>query len=126
MTALGYIMAFAAALFVGKLVAGAVAGILVTPLVAPVEEKAPAIPRYIVPLVQGIAMGGVAVLTAQWVLGAFQLNLGWAMVAAIVIGFVVIFSILYRHNPDERSFHLSAGLGELTGVFAAGVYLLGG
>ncbi len=126
MTALGYIMAFAAALFAGKLVAGAMAGILVTPLVAPVERKAPAIPRYIVPFIQGIAMGGVALFTAQWVLGAFQLKLGWAMVAAIVVGFILIFSILYRHNPEERAFHLSAGLGELTGAFAAGVYLLGG
>lgn len=125
MTALGYVMAFAAALFAGKLVAGAIAGILVTPLVKPVEEKVPAIPRFIVPFVQGIVMGAAALFTAQWVLGAFKLTLGWAMVAAVVIGFVVIFSILYRHNPDERTFHLSAGLGELAGVFAAGLYLLG-
>lgn len=119
---IAYMVAIALSLFNGKLVAGAISGILITPLVKPVEW-ATWVPRYLVPFVQGIAMGFVAVLTAKWVLKFFGLALGWGMVGLILVGFVVITSQLLK-KVEERHFHLCAGLGELLGISLVSYYLL--
>jgi hypothetical protein len=110
------------ALLNGKLVAGAISGIVLSPLVTPVARFT-WISKYPVPFIQGIAMGSVAVLTAKWILSWFELAMGWPMVAIIVAGFVVTCCILAR-NSEERRFHLVAGLGELLGIFLVGFSLL--
>jgi hypothetical protein len=119
---LAYGVAVVLSLLNGKLVAGAISGILLTPLVKPVERYG-WISQYLVPVVQGVAMGSVAVLTANWILSWFSMELSWSMIAILGIGFVVIASILMQ-NREERSFHLSAGLGELLGILLAGYYFL--
>ena len=119
---LAYGVAVVLSLLNGKLVAGAISGILLTPLVKPVERFA-WVSKYLVPVLQGIAMGSVAVVTAKWILSWFSVELGWSMVAIIVVGFVVITIILMK-NVEERRFHLSAGLGELLGILLAGYYFL--
>ncbi|MGD8774507.1 MAG: hypothetical protein PVF76_00265 [Syntrophobacterales bacterium] len=118
---IGYGVALVLALLNGKLVAGAISGIILTPLVSPFERFS-WISKYLVPLIQGIAMGSVAVLTAKWILSWFELAMGWPMVAIIIVGFVVICGHLAR-NIEERHFHLSAGLGELLGIFLVGYHL---
>jgi hypothetical protein len=119
---LAYGVAVVLSLLNGKLVAGAISGILLTPLVKPVERFG-WVSTYLVPVVQGVAMGSVAVLTAKWILSWFSMELSWSMIAILGIGFVVIASILMQ-NREERSFHLSAGLGELLGILLAGYYFL--
>ena len=119
---IGYGVALVLALLNGKLVAGAITGILLTPLVKPVERFG-WISTYLVPALQGIAMGSVAVLTANWILSWFSIELGWFMIAIILMSFLVIASILMQ-NREERRFHLYAGLGELLGILLAGYYFL--
>lgn len=119
---LAYAVAVILSLLNGKLVAGAISGILLTPLVKPVERFA-WVSKYLVPFIQGIAMGSVAVLTAKWILSWFELAMGWMMVAIIIVGFVVICGNLAR-NIEERHFHLSAGLGELLGILLVAYSLL--
>jgi hypothetical protein len=119
---IGYGVALVLALLNGKLVAGAISGILLTPLVSPFERFS-WISKYLVPLVQGIAMGAVAVLTAKWILSWFELAMGWQMVAIIIVGFGIICGNLAR-NIEERHFHLSAGLGELLGILLVGYHFL--
>jgi hypothetical protein len=81
------------------------------------------ISKYLVPLIQGIAMGSVAVLTAKWILSWFELAMGWSMVAIIIVGFGIICGNLAR-NIEERHFHLSAGVGELLGILLVGYHFL--
>jgi hypothetical protein len=119
---IAYMVTIALSLFNGKLVAGAISGTLMTPIVKPVERFT-WIPRYLVPFVQGVAMGLVAILTAEWVLKFFSLKMGWITVAMIIVCFVIIDGVLLR-NTQERHFHLSAGLGELLGVSLVSYYLL--
>jgi hypothetical protein len=119
---LAYGIALVLSLLNGKLVAGAISGILLTPLVKPVERFA-WVSKYLVPFIQGIAMGSVAVLTAKWILSWFELAMGWMMVAIIIVGFVVICGNLAR-NIEERYFHLLAGLGELLGILLVAYSLL--
>jgi hypothetical protein len=119
---LAYGVAVVLSLLNGKLVAGAISGILLTPLVKPVERFG-WVSKYLVPFIQGIAMGSVAVLTAKWILSWFELAMGWMMVAIIIVGFVVICGNLAR-NIEERYFHLSAGLGELLGILLVAYSLL--
>ena len=119
---IAYITALILSLFTGKLVAGAISGILITPLVKPVENFV-WIPRYFVPFVQGAAMGFVAVCTSQWVLMMFHMKLDWPMVALIAVGFAVIAYHLMK-NEDERHFHLSAGGGELLGISLGGFFFI--
>jgi hypothetical protein len=118
---IGYGVALVLALLNGKLVAGAISGIILTPLMRPVERFS-WISKYLVPFIQGIAMGSVAVLTAKWILSWFKLAMGWPMVAIIIVGFVVICGHLAR-NIEERHFHLSAGVGELLGILLVGYKL---
>jgi hypothetical protein len=110
------------ALLNGKLVAGAISGIVLTPLVSPFERFG-WISKYLVPLIQGIAMGSVAILTAKWILSWFELAMGWSMVAIIIVGFGIICGNLAR-NIEERHFHLSAGVGELLGILLVGYHFL--
>ena len=119
---IGYGVALVLALLNGKLVAGAISGIVLTPLVSPVERFS-WISKYLVPFIQGIAMGSVADLTAKWILSWFELAMGWPMVAIIIVGFVIFCGILAR-NSEERHFHLSAGLGELLGILLVGYSVL--
>ena len=119
---LAYGVAVVLSLLNGKLVAGAISGILLTPLVKPVERFG-WISTYLVPILQGVAMGSVAVLTADWILSWFSIELGWSMVVIILISFLVIASILMQ-NREERGFHLYAGLGELLGILLAGYYFI--
>jgi ABC-type transport system involved in cytochrome bd biosynthesis fused ATPase/permease subunit len=119
---LAYGVAVVLSLLNGKLVAGAISGILLTPLVKPVERFG-WISTYLVPILQGVAMGSVAVLTAVWILSWFSIELGWSMVVIILISFLVIATILMQ-NREERSFHLYAGLGELLGILLAGYYFI--
>ena len=119
---LAYGVAVVLSLLNGKLVAGAISGILLTPLVKPVERFG-WISTYLVPILQGVAMGSVAVLTAVWILSWFSIELGWSMVVIILISFLVIASILMQ-NREERLFHLYAGLGELLGILLAGYYFI--
>ncbi|MEJ2365969.1 MAG: hypothetical protein P8075_16890 [Deltaproteobacteria bacterium] len=119
---LAYGVAVVLSLLNGKLVAGAISGILLTPLVKPVERFG-WISTYLVPVLQGIAMGSVAVLTAKWILSWFSIKLGWSMLLIILISFLVIASILMQ-NREERRFHLYAGLGELLGILLTGYYFL--
>ena len=119
---LAYGVAVVLSLLNGKLVAGAISGILLTPLVKPVERFG-WISTYLVPILQGVAMGSVAVLTADWILSWFSIELGWSMVVIILISFLVIASILMQ-NREERLFHLYAGLGELLGILLAGYYFI--
>jgi hypothetical protein len=119
---LAYGVAVVLSLLNGKLVAGAISGILLTPLVKPFERFG-WISTYLVPIVQGVAMGSVAVLTADWILSWFSIELGWPMVVIILISFLVIASILMQ-NREERRFHLYAGLGELLGILLAGYYFI--
>ena len=119
---LAYGVAVVLSLLNGKLVAGAISGILLTPLVKPVERFG-WISTYLVPILQGVAMGSVAVLTAVWILSWFSIELGWSMVVIILISFLVIASILMQ-NREERGFHLYAGLGELLGILLAGYYFI--
>lgn len=119
---IAHVVALLLSLMNGKLVAGAISGIILTPLAMPFEHFA-WVPRYLVPFVQGIAMGLVAVCTAKWALLWFGLKMGWPMVAMIVVGFVVICCILLK-NIEERTFHLSAGLGELLGISLGSYYFL--
>ena len=118
---IGYGVALVLALLNGKLVAGAISGIILTPLVSPFERFS-WISKYLVPFIQGIAMGSVAVLTAKWILSWFELAMGWLMVAIIIVGFGLICGHLAR-NIEERHFHLSAGVGELLGVLLVGYNL---
>ena len=119
---IGYGVALVLALLNGKLVAGGISGIILTPLVSPVERFS-WIPKYLVPFIQGIVMGSVAVLTAKWILSWFELAMGWPMVAIIIVGFGLICGHLAR-NIEERHFHLSAGLGEFLGILLVGYNLL--
>lgn len=119
---IAYAVALALALFNGKLVAGAISGIILSPLSA-LFDRLTFISRYLIPYLQGIAMGFVGVCTAKWVLSAFSLGMGWPMVALIVLGYAVILLHLLK-NEEERHFHLSAGLGELLGIFLGGCYFL--
>lgn len=119
---IGYGVALILALLNGKLVAGAISGIILTPLVKPLERFT-WISKYFVPFIQGIAMGLVAVLTAKWILSWFKLAMGWPMVAIIIVGFGLICGHLAR-NREERHFHLSAGVGELLGILLVGYHLL--
>lgn len=119
---LAYGVALILSLLNGKLVAGAISGILLTPLVKPVERFA-WISKYLVPCIQGIAMGSVAVLTAKWILSWFKLAMGWPMVAILIVGFGLICGHLAR-NTEERHFHVSAGVGELLGILLVGYNLL--
>jgi hypothetical protein len=116
----GYAVALVLALFNGKLVAGAISGMVLKPITMPFEYHT-WVPRYLVPFLQGLAMGGVAISTAEFVLSWFKLNMGWAMVAMITVGFAVIFSRLAK-NAEERLFHISAGVGELCGIILASYY----
>jgi len=116
----GHIVAFVLALFNGKLVAGAISGILLTPLAKPFERFG-WISRYMVPFLQDVAMGFVAVCTAEWIFLQFGLEMGWAIIAMIIFGFALISSHLMK-RIEQRYFRLSAGLGELPGVFI-GSYL---
>ena len=118
---IGYGVALILALLNGKLVAGAISGIILTPLMSPFERFS-WISKYLVPFIQGIAMGSVAVLTAKWILSWFKLAMGWPMVAIIVTGFGLICGHLAR-NSEERHFHLSAGVGELLGILMVGYHL---
>ena len=117
-----YILALLLALFNGKLIAGAISGMILTPIAMPFERFA-FVSRYLVPFLQGIAMGLVGICTAKWVLLWFSIKMGWAMVAIIALAYVLIsFHLLKR--TEERHFHLSAGLGELLGIFLSGYYFL--
>ena len=117
-----YIIAFLVALFNGKLVAGAISGMILTPIAMPFERFA-FVSRYLVPILQGIAMGLVGICTAKWVLLWLGIKMGWAMVAIIALAYVLIsFHLLKR--TEERHFHLSAGLGELLGIILSGYYFL--
>lgn len=117
-----YILALLLALFNGKLIAGAISGMILTPIAMPFERFA-FVSRYLVPILQGIAMGLVGICTAKWVLLWFSIKIGWAMVAIIALAYVLIsFHLLKR--TEERHFHLSAGLGELLGIFLSGYYFL--
>ena len=98
---IGYIVALALSLFSGKLIAGAISGILISPLEKPLE-RVTWVSKYLVPFLQGIAMGVVAVATAQWVLPFFGLKLDWAMIALIVIGFVVIAFNLMKNIKEKH------------------------
>ena len=109
------------ALLNGKLVAGAISGIILTPLMSPFERFR-WISKYLVPFIQGIVMGSVAVLTAKWILSWFELVMGWPMLAIIIVGFGLICGHLAR-NIEERHFHLSAGVGELLGILLVGYNL---
>jgi hypothetical protein len=117
---LAYAIALILSLFNGKLVAGAISGMVLKPITMPFEHHT-WVPRYLVPLLQGVAMGLVAISTAEFVLSWFKLNMGWAMVTMITIGFAVIFSRLAK-NVEERLFHISAGIGELCGIVLASYY----
>ena len=119
---IGYGVALVLALLNGKLVAGAISGIILTPLMSPFERFR-WISKYLVPFIQGIAMGLVAVLTAKWILSWFELAMGWPMVAILIVGFGLICGHLAR-NIEERHFHLSAGVGELLGILLVGYNLL--
>jgi hypothetical protein len=116
----GYAVALILALFNGKLVAGAISGMILTPISMPFEHRT-WVPRYVVPFLQGIAMGAVAISTAVFALSWFKLKMGWVMVAMITAGFVIISSRLAK-NIEERHFHLTAGVGELWGIFVATYY----
>jgi hypothetical protein len=59
-----HIVELVLALFNGKLVAGAISGMLLTPLAKPFERFG-WISRYMVPFLQGVAMSFVAVCTAE-------------------------------------------------------------
>ena len=117
-----YILALLLALFNGKLVAGAISGIILTPIAMPFERFA-FVAKYLVPFLQGIAMGIVGVCTAKWILLWLGIKMGWAMVAIISLAYVLISFHLLRRT-EERHFHLSAGLGELFGIFLSGYYFL--
>ena len=117
-----YIIAFLVALFNGKLVAGAISGMILTPIAMPFERFA-FVAKYLVPFLQGITMGLVGICTAKWVLLWLDIKMGWAMVAMIALAYVLIsFHLLKR--TEERHFHLSAGLGELLGIILSGYYFL--
>lgn len=120
--ALAYGAALVLSLVNGKLVAGAISGIVLSPLESPFKGL-PWISRYAIPFIQGIAMGFVAVCTAKWVLAAFGLHTGVVMIAMIIAAFVAISSTLLRRSP-EKHFHLSAGLGELFGIVLGSYYIL--
>ena len=117
-----YILTFLLSLFNGKLVAGAVSGMILTPIAMPFERFA-FVSRYLVPFLQGIAMGLVGICTAKWVLLLFGIKMGWAMVAMIAFAYVLIFFHLLKRT-EERHFHLSAGVGELLGIFFSSYYFL--
>jgi hypothetical protein len=117
-----YILTFLLSLFNGKLVAGAVSGMILTPIAMPFERFA-FVSRYLVPFLQGIAMGLVGICTAKWVLLLFGIKMGWAMVAMIALAYVLIFFHLLKRT-EERHFHLSAGVGELLGIFFSSYYFL--
>ena len=117
-----FIIAFLLALFNGKLVAGAISGAILTPIAMPFERFA-FVSRYLVPFLQGIIMGLVGICTAKWVLLWFGIKMGCAMVAMIALAYVLIsFHLLKR--IEERHFHLSAGVGELLGIFFGSYYFL--
>ena len=120
---IAHIVALALALFNGKLVAGAISGILLTPLAKPFERFG-WVSRYMVLFLQGVAMGFVAVCTAEWVFLQFGLKMGWAIIAMIIFGYVLISCHLMK-RIEERHFHISAGVGELLGIFV-GSYLFSG
>jgi len=67
MKIVAYVSALILALFNAKLVAGAISGIVITPLAKPFERVV-VVRKYIVPFFQGIFMGGVALYTARWFL----------------------------------------------------------
>ena len=117
-----YILTFLLSLFNGKLVAGAVSGMILTPIAMPFERFA-FVSRYLVPFLQGIAMGLVGICTAKWVLLWVGIKMGWAMVAMITLAYVLIFFHLLK-RIEERHFHLSAGVGELLGIFFGSYYFL--
>lgn len=117
-----YSIALILSLINGKLVAGAISGIILSPIAKPLEHVK-FVDRYLIPFLQGIAMGGVAVFTAQWVLAWFDFPIAWLTVGLLLIGFVVICSYLSK-NCAERQFHLSAGVGEVLGICLAGAYFL--
>ena len=117
-----YILTFLLSLFNGKLVAGAVSGMILTPIAMPFEGFA-FVSSYLVPFLQGIAMGLVGICTAKWVLLLFGIKMGWAMVAMIAFAYVLIFFHLLKRT-EERHFHLSAGVGELLGIFFSSYYFL--
>ncbi|HBF42557.1 MAG TPA: hypothetical protein DDW42_02790 [Desulfobacteraceae bacterium] len=96
---------------------------LITPLVISFKDNT-IISRYLVPFVQGIAMGFVAVCTAKWVLMAFSLEIGWTMFAMLALGFVVICCVLVK-RIEERHFHIAAGAGELLAILLSSSYFLG-
>ncbi len=121
MELIAYLAALLLALFNGKLVAGAISGIVITPLAKPFERLA-LIKRYIVPFVQGLFMGAVALYTARWFLEWVKLNLGLPFVIVLALCLVVINSILMR-NPAERHFHASACTGELTALIILAFHL---
>jgi hypothetical protein len=117
-----YIIAFLLALLNGKLVAGAISGAILTPIAMPLERFA-FVSRYLVPFLQGITMGLVGICTAKWVLLWVGIKMGWAMVAMITLAYVLIFFHLLK-RIEERHFHLSAGVGELLGIFFGSYYFL--
>ncbi|GEM_PF-2239053 len=119
---LAYSVALILSLINGKLVAGTISGIILSPFARPLAHLK-SIERYGIPFLQGIAMGGVAVFTAQWVLAWFGFPIAWLTIGLLLIGFVVICSYLSK-NAAERHFHISAGIGEVLGICLAGSYFL--
>jgi len=117
-----HILAFSAALFNGKLVAGAISGMILTPIAIPFERFA-FVSRYLIPFLQGIAMGLVGICTVRWVLLWLSIKMGWAVVAILTLANVLI-SFHLMKRTEERHFHLSAGLGELLGLFLGAYYFL--
>jgi len=121
-TILIYLLTIVVALFNGKLVAGAISGTLLGLLVTP-SEHGSWTSRYVVPFIQGLAMGFVALCSVKWVLLWFHLEMGWSAVAILIVIFVMICSVLMK-NAEERAFHLSAGAGELLAIVAGSYYFL--
>ncbi len=118
---MAYLVALLLALFNAKLVAGAISGIVITPIARPAEGIA-FVRKYLVPFVQGLFMGTVALYTARWFLGWVNAPLGLVFVVILAFSLVVINSILMR-NPEERHFHASASVGELTALVVISFYL---
>lgn len=114
MKIVAYVSALILALFNAKLVAGAISGIVITPLAKPFERVV-VVRKYIVPFFQGIFMGGVALYTARWFLDWVGVELGLIFVMLLAFCLVVLNSILMK-TPEERHFHASACTGELTAL----------
>ena len=121
-TVIAHAIALVLALLCGKLIAGAISGILVSPLESAFSRFS-FVTKSVLPFLQGIAMGVVAVITAEWIFRAFSLKMGWIMVCLIALGSVTISYHLMK-NIEERHFHLPAGLGELFGILLAAHYYL--